>query len=142
MCIDVKELHDWHVSKLSNHPNFIQVASGYRNIPNNTNNTNTSTSTTVINNIIETVDNTINTNTCDANTNTDTSNNTDIQYMDYDEGEYEQDPCITAILMDTEESKKVRRNKGPKYYCVFRRLTEEEILDKTPLWVNNLFPTI
>ncbi|KAJ5778011.1 tRNA (guanine-N(7)-)-methyltransferase [Penicillium odoratum] len=35
--------------------------------------------------------------------------------------ELEQDPCVTVMSCETEESKKVSRNKGNKYVAVFRR---------------------
>ena len=50
----------------------------------------------------------------------------------------EHDPCIDAILEDTEESKKVRRNDGPKFYAVYRRITLAEELQKASL-IEGLF---
>ena len=142
MCyIDVKELHDWHVSKLSNHPNFVPVASGYRNIPSNAliNTESTNSNPPTLNIDQETTNSTNQDSTNSTDSTSTTTTPVPISYYDYDEGDYANDPCITAILMDTEESKKVRRNKGPKYYCVFRRITEEELMNKTPIWVNNIF---
>ncbi len=53
--------------------------------------------------------------------------------------EGETDPCIDAMLQETEESKKVARNNGQKYYAVFRRLTEDEICARAPDWVAGLY---
>lgn len=36
--------------------------------------------------------------------------------------EMDADPCVAAIISDTEEGKKVERNKGKKYYCVYERI--------------------
>ena len=36
--------------------------------------------------------------------------------------ELEGDPCIDLIYNTTEEGKKVARNKGSKWYCVFERI--------------------
>jgi tRNA (guanine-N7-)-methyltransferase len=33
----------------------------------------------------------------------------------------ESDPCIAAILQETEEGKKVTRNRGKKFWCVFQK---------------------
>jgi len=64
-CItDVKELHDWHVSKCNAHPLFEKVS-------------------------VE---------------------------------EMEGDPCVRAMKTETEEGQKVARNKGDKYYAVYRRI--------------------
>eukprot|EP00977_Amphora_coffeiformis_P004952 scaffold1055_cov165-Amphora_coffeaeformis.AAC.26 len=66
-CItDVKELHDWHVSKCDAHPLFEKVSGE----------------------------------------------------------EMEQDPCVQAMKTETEEGQKVARNKGDKYYAVYRRLVK------------------
>ena len=35
--------------------------------------------------------------------------------------ECEEDPCIAAILESTEEGKKVARNRGKKFWCVFQK---------------------
>ena len=48
------------------------------------------------------------------------------------------DPCIAAMLQDTEESKKVSRMNGKKYYAVFRRKSEEEICGEPPHWIASL----
>jgi tRNA (guanine-N7-)-methyltransferase len=40
------------------------------------------------------------------------------------------DPCVRAMIEETEEGKKVARLGGSKYYCVFRRLPEDEV--RTP----------
>ena len=37
------------------------------------------------------------------------------------------DPCVRAMTDDTEESKKVARLKGKKFFAVYRRLREEEL---------------
>ena len=51
--------------------------------------------------------------------------------------EGQEDPCIAAMLQDTEESKKVSRNNGQKYYAVFRRRSEEEICACQPGWISS-----
>jgi tRNA (guanine-N7-)-methyltransferase len=38
------------------------------------------------------------------------------------------DPAVTAMLEETEESKKVSRLGGKKHFAVFRRLRESEII--------------
>ena len=60
---DVEELHNWHVEKCTNHPNFERIP-------------------------------------------------------DHD---LQDDPCIQAMLDETEEGKKVARNNGSKFYAVFRK---------------------
>lgn len=40
--------------------------------------------------------------------------------------ELEQDPCVRVMKFETEESKKVTRNKGNKYVAVFRRKADPE----------------
>lgn len=42
------------------------------------------------------------------------------------------DPCVKAMIEETEEGKKVARFGGNKYYAVFERLQESEI-KKSPL---------
>lgn len=37
-----------------------------------------------------------------------------------------EDPCVYAMSVETEESKKVDRNKGSKYYAVFERIDDSE----------------
>lgn len=37
-----------------------------------------------------------------------------------------EDPCVAAMLDVTEEGKKVARNKGSKFFAVYRRITPEE----------------
>mmetsp|Transcript_17755 Transcript_17755/g.49176 ORF Transcript_17755/g.49176 Transcript_17755/m.49176 type:complete len:322 (+) Transcript_17755:176-1141(+) len=37
-----------------------------------------------------------------------------------DEKELADDPCVNAMIIETEEGKKVARNKGSKYYAVYR----------------------
>lgn len=96
----MKELHDWHVAKLSAHPCFVQVAGGSRN---------TGGGATAAETIVTMAE----------------------------EGEV--DPCIAATLQDTEESKKVARNNGKKYYAVFRRLDETEVCKKQPNWMDALY---
>ena len=39
-----------------------------------------------------------------------------------DEDELAQDPCVDAMITETEEGKKVARNGGNKYFAVYRRL--------------------
>jgi len=53
--------------------------------------------------------------------------------------EGEVDPCIAATLQDTEESKKVARNNGKKYYAVFQRREEADICAKQPSWMDALY---
>ncbi len=38
----------------------------------------------------------------------------------------EADPCVTVMRSETEEGKKVERNKGEKYVALFRRLDDPE----------------
>jgi tRNA (guanine-N(7)-)-methyltransferase len=38
--------------------------------------------------------------------------------------EEEEDECVQIMLKETEEGKKVERNKGPKFVAVFRRLED------------------
>ncbi|CAL5874663.1 uncharacterized protein PFLUO_LOCUS8964 [Penicillium psychrofluorescens] len=42
------------------------------------------------------------------------------------ESELEQDPCLRVMKFETEESKKVTRNKGNKYVAVYRRKADPE----------------
>ncbi len=42
------------------------------------------------------------------------------------EDEQEADPCVRVMRSDTEEGKKVERNKGEKYVALFRRLDDPE----------------
>ena len=39
-----------------------------------------------------------------------------------EEKEIENDVCIKLIINETEEGKKVERNKGKKYFCVYKRI--------------------
>jgi tRNA (guanine-N7-)-methyltransferase len=39
-----------------------------------------------------------------------------------DEEENLKDPCLQVILSDTEEGKKVTRNLGKKYWCIFQKV--------------------
>ncbi|CAG9314057.1 TRM8 [Blepharisma stoltei] len=43
-------------------------------------------------------------------------------YKEVPQEEIEADPCVTAMINETEEGKKVERNKGKKYYCVYQRI--------------------
>jgi tRNA (guanine-N7-)-methyltransferase len=61
---DVKELHEWHVSKCNAHPLFERVT----------------------------------------------------------DEENDNDPCVRAMITETEEGKKVERNGGNKYFAVYRRI--------------------
>jgi tRNA (guanine-N7-)-methyltransferase len=36
------------------------------------------------------------------------------------------DPCVRAILEDTEEGKKVARNKGSKYFAIYERVDDDK----------------
>ena len=47
-----------------------------------------------------------------------------------DEETLSSDPCVTAMINETEEGKKVSRMNGNKYYAVFRRRTNEEIHER------------
>jgi len=38
--------------------------------------------------------------------------------------EEEKDECVRLMMTETEESKKVERNKGPKYVALFKRLED------------------
>ena len=40
---------------------------------------------------------------------------------------YQNDPAVVAMITETEESKKVERMRGKKYFAVFRRRTAAEI---------------
>ncbi len=42
--------------------------------------------------------------------------------------EFEDDECVTAMSTQTEESKKVLRNNGPRYIALFRRLPDPELV--------------
>lgn len=44
-----------------------------------------------------------------------------------DEVELSDDPCVRAMSEETEESKKVARISGKKYYAVFRRRADHEL---------------
>jgi hypothetical protein len=44
--------------------------------------------------------------------------------------ELAKDPCVEAMRVETEEGKKVERNKGNKYYAVFERIDESTV----PKW--------
>jgi hypothetical protein len=48
------------------------------------------------------------------------------------------DPAVTAILEETEESKKVARLGGKKYFAVYRRRDDSEL--KQPLLMNLFDP--
>ena len=37
-----------------------------------------------------------------------------------------EDPCIRCILHETEEGKKVARNKGDKHFAVYRRIADPD----------------
>jgi len=37
-----------------------------------------------------------------------------------DEKDLAKDPCVAAMIVETEEGKKVARNKGSKYYAVYK----------------------
>ncbi|KAL7557211.1 hypothetical protein ACA910_001279 [Epithemia clementina (nom. ined.)] len=51
------------------------------------------------------------------------------------------DPCIRAMLTETEEGQKVQRNQGSKYYIVFRRISLEEEEEQEEQWhADNFFP--
>ena len=49
------------------------------------------------------------------------------------------DPAVNAMCEETEESKKVSRIGGRKYFAVFRRRSEAELLAQTPPLVGSLF---
>lgn len=51
------------------------------------------------------------------------------------------DPCVAAMISETEEGKKVSRMNGKKFYAVFRRRREDEIrsLPKETCPVYSLF---
>lgn len=49
------------------------------------------------------------------------------------------DPAVNAMCEETEESKKVSRIGGRKYFAVFRKRHEAELLAQTPPLVNSLF---
>lgn len=43
-----------------------------------------------------------------------------------DENDLKDDPCVPCVMEDTEEGKKVARNKGDKYLACFVRLAESD----------------
>ncbi|CAJ1967188.1 unnamed protein product [Cylindrotheca closterium] len=43
-----------------------------------------------------------------------------------DEQVFKEDPCVHAMSVETEESKKVERNKGSKHYAVYERIDDSE----------------
>lgn len=43
-------------------------------------------------------------------------------FIRVDENDLKKDICIEHIINETEEGKKVARNKGNKYFCVYRRV--------------------
>ena len=45
------------------------------------------------------------------------------------------DPCVAAMITETEEGKKVSRMNGNKYFAVFRRVEDHEMV---PSWINKL----
>ena len=47
------------------------------------------------------------------------------------------DPCVNAMLEETEEGKKVSRMNGNKYFAVFRRREDKDI---SSTWVTELLP--
>ena len=49
------------------------------------------------------------------------------------------DPAVNAMCEETEESKKVSRIGGRKYFAVFRRKHESELLAQTPRLIDALF---
>lgn len=51
--------------------------------------------------------------------------------------EAEEDPCVQAMKVETEEGKKVARNGGDKYYAVYRRIADDDALK---LNARNFFP--
>lgn len=48
------------------------------------------------------------------------------------------DPCVQAMKTETEEGKKVARNKGNKYYAVYERIDPSELL---PVTMENFWPS-
>jgi tRNA (guanine-N7-)-methyltransferase len=40
----------------------------------------------------------------------------------FEEVKNEEDPCIQVMVNKTEEGQKVERNKGEKYWAIFRRV--------------------
>lgn len=45
------------------------------------------------------------------------------------------DPCVKAMIEETEEGKKVARMNGMKYFAVFRRRDDAEVM---PTWLTKL----
>lgn len=45
------------------------------------------------------------------------------------------DPCVAAMIEETEEGKKVARMNGMKYFAVFRRRQDTEII---PSWISQI----
>lgn len=46
-------------------------------------------------------------------------------FREISQEEYESDPCVKIMCEETEEGKKVSRNEGSKYYCVYERIPDE-----------------
>jgi len=69
--VDVKDLHEWHIEKCSNHPCFERIP---------------------------------------------------------DDEALAHDPCTNMLFTETEEGKKVTRLGGKKFFAVFRRRAETELL--------------
>ncbi|KAI9905810.1 hypothetical protein PsorP6_013970 [Peronosclerospora sorghi] len=50
------------------------------------------------------------------------------------DSELDADPCVKAMMEETEEGKKVARGGGKKYVAVFRRKANEDIITDTLFW--------
>eukprot|EP00535_Pseudo-nitzschia_heimii_P008918 CAMPEP_0197188724 /NCGR_PEP_ID=MMETSP1423-20130617/18357_1 /TAXON_ID=476441 /ORGANISM="Pseudo-nitzschia heimii, Strain UNC1101" /LENGTH=331 /DNA_ID=CAMNT_0042640641 /DNA_START=84 /DNA_END=1079 /DNA_ORIENTATION=- len=58
-----------------------------------------------------------------------------------DEEELAKDPCVNAMITETEEGKKVARNKGNKYYAVYKYRDDLVHASKTNWNMGNFFDT-
>ena len=103
-CItDVRELHDWHVSKCHAHPLLECLVVG-------------SDDATYQTDALVPQQNTTKNSTID-------------------------DPCIAAMRDKTDEGQKVARNKGHKYWAVYRRISLAEEENTVQVTADTFFPT-
>lgn len=54
----------------------------------------------------------------------------------------EKDPCVQIMKTETEEGQKVERNKGNKYYAVYRRVEASSSSATTGLHAESFFPSV
>lgn len=53
--------------------------------------------------------------------------------------EMDADPCVAAMCVETEEGKKVERAGAAKYYVVYQRLADEDVLDSKGITAENFW---